>query len=1692
MTCCDLQTVPDQTLFLGCSILDFSTSLQWGDGVSDLNVNLVADFCSGTRIYYDSCLNVQSGTYQDLGFVAEDLYERTDGTKYSSCIKESVSDTKLRDRVEIVGCPVLFKYGSFEYSGIVSDWNKNNSASAPTYRVKIVDPRLVLEGVSLIIGDYTGSVAGTIASGLGGTGEPQTNIFNIYGYLEQFGLVCPSYSQCSPGVYNLTSVCPTAVDGPSFGSLVGGFGGSLLNNEGMPYNYIITGFNFLANATPVIQNYWSPYGRVSYFSNDISVLNGSGCGLIEPDTGSSYFANKNYYYVDLTELPAFPDNTYRISGTSISLLDLITKASQDLNFDFYFELLPVKDVSTIYGGNCVAKIIKLRTVNRYTQPSLDKICSFIESSDCILESSIGQELRNETVSKFIIGGKKRTIYQAFSGANPDGGSTSEITSIDSYYGGLRTDSGCNEIDDMVLPYFGTDFNGDLIVPCQVSGVWQFAAPTWGIQGELQIINFSGASITITENELRAASKDYSSWEGYAAAINSDSWKTIYPSGGPAIQEAQQAATTVAGGKSFLPHDIVNPKLSKFRENIDPPSRRFQEDKEAIYSWIRSYATDFYGRKFAVRVPFTCVKVDIDSLQPIISESPTNDGGWTEVSSVLNLPNGGPLTLGQYEYLNFFRDSTNKITPFVQFNDAVLKSIGNLNKDYYLYKYDVLSGSIASGNGPPSGSPSSSICYQDALTDILYVYSFTQWLPINNSCVLHGSGAPAISGAQTPETFCPVYYNVENGDVYIAGNSTYTSATGVNVGSWNITASVNLYVKAQVEEEYVYHDKSNYFAPRVVVEIPEAVKFVELTPAYIDGTNKALEAVADGEPELQGNSGIANATHAVGGDAAFMNFDYQASLIYAAAIPLEHNTLTYGPWYNPTITGRVEIVNDSNLVPWRYNGYTNLNLAGANLANESRVNMYKGELGTITIPGYPTIPLGAELNAINDGYYSSSEHLIENRSPQSGSVSGVDYNSNLIYSSYARFAFPSTWTGSHGPNVTDISVQAGQGGFQSTYNMRTFAPRRGFFERYRANRIEALSVRANKVADILREEEEARKRRLFFEGKGRRTQVDHDVKQKHRSVNLIAGQEIVSGSGKRTSVAGMPMVQGNYEIQHQYANKSFMSWDGLLRPFSLDGDGGLSPFAKYSGTSGILQDDLNPFTNPSGYSRNRVSTVRNDLTNVGHDFEVLGRSGADSTGLVNQATSGNLQYSNDYRPMALRGPLVVKGWGYDISGYPVPNKADTESAASSGIFVTTGLDANKFLDGHLQKPHTWVTAPVDLRFNRDRGVWTIPIDSSGSTPPTTSGTDNVAYVIPSGSGSLGCSGIRYNDSCVWAGYICNVVASSGSGICNGSVFSSGTPIWIADADNCVKIQRLDINNRYLGLRVSDSFSVSGDTRELWLVKHPTTSIVNWIYLGGSSPGDSQHVTYESGISPSIYKGVALNSNSGRSTSLIHGLGREDADPTQLSTIADGPSFSAGGTFTDCWAAPVNLFKQQLTRTGWYLATLLYENAVINGSGLPLYYFHAETRPMYNMYHTSALAAASGSDTEAFLIPDSFEYNGVTANASGYLVFEFDATYKIDIVSHLNMDFTTNSAVQYKVQTGTSGGGFGGSIYNLNSISWGSTASIDGAPTVVTNTNSASFVHTFSKGDLLKVTLSNSTSKYVTGDMQMILHGPHLWY
>jgi len=225
----------------------------------------------------------------------------------------------------------------------------------------------------------------------------------------------------------------------------------------------------------------------------------------------------------------------------------------------------------------------------------------------------------------------------------------------------------------------------------------------------------------------------------------------------------------------------------------------------------------------------------------------------------------------------------------------------------------------------------------------------------------------------------------------------------------------------------------------------------------------------------------------------------------------------------------------------------------------------------------------------------------------------------------------------------------------------------------------------------------------------------------------------------------------------YEHKAFMSLDGLIRPISMDGEGGLPRYAStisgcqktnsagmhppvfkpnglctssLSGdcVSGCFVVDpnspelyktvidvnyLNPFSNPPGIgSRTGLSDRVIDPTGyLGHDIDLVGRgTGVPDSGMIMPVAgfdgSGGADYTEDYRMLGLRGPLLMQSWGYDLNGKPIPNYTDTELDASSGVFASTGL-CDYFMDQWLKKSHTWPVAPVDLRFDRARGLWVSP-------------------------------------------------------------------------------------------------------------------------------------------------------------------------------------------------------------------------------------------------------------------------------------------------------------------------------------------------------------------------------------------------
>jgi hypothetical protein len=125
--------------------------------------------------------------------------------------------------------------------------------------------------------------------------------------------------------------------------------------------------------------------------------------------------------------------------------------------------------------------------------------------------------------------------------------------------------------------------------------------------------------------------------------------------------------------------------------------------------------------------------------------------------------------------------------------------------------------------------------------------------------------------------------------------------------------------------------------------------------------------------------------------------------------------------------------------------------------------------------------------------------------------------------------------------------------------------------------------------------------------------------------------------------------------------------------------------------------------------------------------------------LNSGTQSNRFYLMNQRFLALRGPLVLSGWGFDTEGYPVPNSSgEPQQLDDEGFpkriqnpqdqnggfqnYEGTILGKNQIWDEEKQRwsdpyredtfykgwglrPDTWPVGPVDLRWDHRRKVWT---------------------------------------------------------------------------------------------------------------------------------------------------------------------------------------------------------------------------------------------------------------------------------------------------------------------------------------------------------------------------------------------------
>jgi len=437
---------------------------------------------------------------------------------------------------------------------------------------------------------------------------------------------------------------------------------------------------------------------------------------------------------------------------------------------------------------------------------------------------------------------------------------------------------------------------------------------------------------------------------------------------------------------------------------------------------------------------------------------------------------------------------------------------------------------------------------------------------------------------------------------------------------------------------------------------------------------------------------------------------------ACAIAMQSNILTYGPWGSRNFSwelpdfdcprddepygeyGGIEVINDPEMVPWNFGSTELMNNVGCELVGTSNIGLVKAESGSATFPGMPDV---------------------------------ANLGSAII---------------TNGPSLTAVNTTFGSSGITTSYEFKTFTPKFGKLSKLFIDRIKQQGKRRLENLKLIRSQmvEFSRLNKKISQISASRFNSGLGADARKASpTSILTGSTYdwynigQSDKSQITDVGLETFGSAINEMFYDYDKKAFITLDAIFSPVSISGDGGFPQYINvsedeadrnhksspihaqppfYSGNCDIESVDshdlynldiknlyLNPLSNPDSIPHVEESKHK------GHSIDVVGRGEELSpSGLMSSFYDIDEpnKYSDDYRFLGLKGPLVLQSWGYDVDGKPIPNAADKYDDAKQGLFTKENLE-DKFLEDWLQKSSTWPAGPVDLRFDRERGVWVSP-------------------------------------------------------------------------------------------------------------------------------------------------------------------------------------------------------------------------------------------------------------------------------------------------------------------------------------------------------------------------------------------------
>lgn len=1278
--------------FLGCSVVSFTAQAGWGLDSSTLTVELVED-----------------------------------------CQASPADRFWGRDQ-ELIGTARFFDLRAwsspFVFGGIITSWTENKSSSGQTFTVTMTDPKQLLSGVTVLTDSYAW--------------QPiwYWNFYNVLAKYEY--LVLHGYCQY--------------------------FGTARSDQRGMNYQNILKALLMIG-----LQDQGDPWQRPSC----VSPTKGSttaGTSDFVIDLGLVWNPATNLFTATRTDhVPLGPDY-YKVAGSE-TLLDLFNNICELTGRNLFIELT--------WDAVLQKNVIVVRCIH-LVDTFAGNYDTIVNTFDGVATSlSYGKEFHNPKTRNMIFGDNVSYMNQALEftpcfGVYERPVSVGGVLLPERYPIAPVVDANKNYLrpDGSIETSCGFWFLAD-ITKLQ-AGLYQ---PLLAGQGSASVDpatgkrTFSpatGAPIGyawISEADIQAALSSEAMWRTRASCGRYDkaagklipdtvknpeyslSWhmQQNYPDMINLAGEALEKLVRLKTGQNLtLPiHDMTMNTVGG-QEKAHSNQQKIA-DLEAIYNFVLDLAQNYYGKSYVFkmneRICAHYADPSTDAGELVYSSYPSNEGGWVDP---------GQNVLGLVDpYLTFFRKDDGKVECFARWNPAGNSSVqSSTTTPNYSGLLD-----ISQISGPDYISDGEVIWMKGELEDTVYfvkdLTSATGYSPagiinfnspaflkpdrnlINNLAEQALTMLYMLFQSATSEQDPPanaddfqylISYNIINGGANYKVGDTVTFAGGQD-GEAKVS---------QVSPDGAITKLD--WVNRGTGYDPAGGPYLASFPPTGNGAN--IQAQGGYNPKEK-YCGIPSKLFETadkpprGDEVGYLDLNHKGIIQKAvapdaAAIPMKSNVLVYGPFFSNnflTNYGGVKVEQDKDLAPWKFGSFNLMVAAGDAKAQTAfdgdEVPLVISENGNLSIPGMPLYALTAQIL-----------------------VGGV----------------------AAGPLVNSVSVSFGSQGVSTSYDFKTFSRKFGNLTAIQTDQMKQIAQNRQKTTKYLRES--------FIDiantyGKSIRTRKIRSNKQEnltrqnttHRIFvaetydwlplnSGVAGA--VSGTGERSVVAVEGLDKLQYEVSRNYSGKAMISLDGLFSPVSISGDGNLPRFPVLEtgvltpAKSGHRRHSINPVppVTVSGNVLNALDLQRkyfNPLTNsftsgshpyhsgkgMGHNIDILAReTEVPLSGTMSSMYDQNdpSRYSDDYRFVSHRGPMVLHQWGYDTQGKPVPNEADDLKSAQNGVYATGGL-TERFMTDWLHKPSSWPVAPVDLRFDRSRGMWVAPPEYKIAVVEPLSGID--AYSVGSG-------------------------------------------------------------------------------------------------------------------------------------------------------------------------------------------------------------------------------------------------------------------------------------------------------------------------------------------------------------------------